>query len=157
ISGAREGLWTMQNEPGIAFRCGPLALHRIKLFLDPKNAGGDLIHASASTKDGFSLPQVVALSHKLGLNYQMAFRDKGAAVVVPSVIHWNVGHYAAIVGQEGNRYLIQDPTFQNDVWITRAAIETEASGYFVIPTGPLSAGWRAVEANEGGSIWGKGT
>ncbi len=157
ISGAREGLWTMQNEPGIAFRCGPLALHRIKLFLDPKNAGGDLIHTAASTKDGFSLPQVVALSKKLGLNYRMAFRDKGAAVVVPSVVHWKVGHYAAIVGQEGDRYLIQDPTFRNDAWITRAALEAEASGYFVIPTGPLSAGWRAVEANEGGIVWGKGT
>lgn len=156
ISGAREGLWTMRNEPGIAFRCGPLALHRIKLFLDPKNAGDDLIHASASTQDGFSLPQVVGLSQKLGLNYRMAFRDKGAAVVVPSVIHWKVGHYAAIVGQEGNRYLIQDPTFRNDAWITRAALEAEASGYFVIPTGSLSVGWRAVEANEGGIIWGKG-
>jgi RHS repeat-associated protein len=157
ISGAREGLWTMQNEPGIAFRCGPLALHRIKLFLDPKNAGGDLIHTAASTKDGFSLPQVVALSQKLGLNYQMAFRDKGADIVVPSVIHWKVGHYAAIVGQEGDRYLLQDPTFRNDAWITRAALEAEASGYFVIPPGPLSAGWRAVQATEGGIVWGKGT
>jgi RHS repeat-associated protein len=157
ISGAREGLWTMQNEPGIAFRCGPLALHRIKLFLDPKNAGGDLIHASASTQNGFSLPQVAGLSQKLGLNYRMAFRDKDAVVVVPSVIHWKVGHYAAIIRQEGGRYLIQDPTFQNDAWITRAALEAEASGYFVIPGGPLSVGWRAVEANEGGIVWGKGT
>lgn len=33
ITGAREGLWNMENHPEIAFRCGPLALHRIKLFL----------------------------------------------------------------------------------------------------------------------------
>ncbi len=36
ITGAREGLWNMENRPEIAFRCGPFALHRIKLSLDPK-------------------------------------------------------------------------------------------------------------------------
>jgi len=156
ISGAREGLWTMQNQPGIAFCCGPLALGRIKTFLDPKNAGEDIIRAAASTKNGFSLPQVVDLSQKLGLNYQMAFRDKGAAAVVPSVVHWKVGHYAAIVRQQGTRYLVQDPTFRNDVWITAEALQTEASGYFAIPPGALMSGWRAVETGEGDSIWGKG-
>jgi len=156
ISGAREGLWSMQNEPGLAFRCGPFALHQIKLSVDPQNPGSDLIFASISTQDGFSLPQVVGLSQKLGLNYQMAFREKGAAVVVPCVIHWKAGHYAAIVGQEGDRYLVQDPTFRNDAWVTKEALETEGSGYFVIPPGHLPPKWRAVEADEGGSVWGKG-
>src|SRR5262249_7768894 len=35
ISGAREGLWNMENRPEIAFRCGPAALHQIKSSLDP--------------------------------------------------------------------------------------------------------------------------
>ncbi len=30
MTGAREGLWNMENRPEIAFRCGPFALHRIK-------------------------------------------------------------------------------------------------------------------------------
>src|SRR5256884_3113664 len=33
ITGAREGLWNMENRPEIAFLCGPFALHRIKLSL----------------------------------------------------------------------------------------------------------------------------
>src|SRR6185312_7963656 len=74
IAGAREGLWNMENRPEIAFRCGPLALHRIKVSLDPTNPGTALIHACASTEKGFSLLQIEELSRELGLYYQMAFR-----------------------------------------------------------------------------------
>ena len=100
--------------------------------------------------------QVAELSQKLGLNFQMAFREKDAAFVVPSVVHLKVDHYAAIVRQEGDRYLLQDPTFGNDVWVTREALEAETSGYFLIPPGELAHGWRAVEAQEGETVWGKG-
>ena len=156
ITGAREGLSNMQDRPEIAFRCGPLALQGIKLFVDPQNPGSELIHAAASTQKGFSLPQVEELSQKLGLNFQMAFREKGAALVVPSVVHLKVNHYAAMIRQEGDRYLLQDPTFGNDVWVTREALETETSGYFLIPPGDLAYGWRAVGAQEGETVWGKG-
>lgn len=159
ISGARQGLSNMKERPEIAFRCGPLALHRIKLALDPKNPANAAtldIHASASTQKGFSLAQVAELSHKVGLNYQMAFRKKGAPFVVPSVVHWKVGHYAAMVRQEGDRYLLQDPTFQNDVWATAEALEAETSGYFLVPPGTLPTGWRSVESTEAGNVWGKG-
>ena len=81
INGAREALWTMQNRPEIAFRCGPLALHRIKLATDPEHAATAIIYESASTQKGLSLAQVVELSRKIGLNYQMAFREKGAATI----------------------------------------------------------------------------
>lgn len=156
ISGAREGLWNMQNRPEISFRCGPLALHRIKLSLDPQNAATAIIFDSASTTNGFSLPQVAELSKRVGLNYQMAFREKGGAFVVPSVVHWKVGHYAAMIRNDGDRYLLQDPTFGNEVWATKQALEAETSGYFLIPPGPLPKGWRIVEANEGVLVWGKG-
>src|SRR5262249_55154866 len=58
MAGARGGLATMKDRPEISFRCGPLALHQIKLSTDPANAGTEIIYASASTKKGFSLPQV---------------------------------------------------------------------------------------------------
>jgi len=123
ITGAREGLWNMQNRPGVSFRCGPLALRRIQLSVKPQSQVDPEIFNSASTQKGFSLAQVAELSAKIGLGYQMAFREPNAAFVVPSVVHWKVGHFAAMVRQEGDRYLLEDPTFGNTVWATRQALE----------------------------------
>ena len=217
INLAWEALWMMQNQPGISFRCGPLALKSI-LKLDRSlltstlrsNATEDgsaatnammEIFNSASTQKGFS--QVAELSKKVGLNYQMAFRlgsagDSPAPLgdppsgtgrtaakfmtnstsqrpaipsggspdgtggspvlpfIVPSVVHWKVGHYAAIVRQDGDRFLVEDLTFGNSVWATREALEAETSGYFLIPPGDLPRGWRSVDAKEGAAVWGKG-
>ena len=156
IAGAREGLWNMQNRPEISFRCGPLALQRIRLSLDGKASLPDEILHAASTQQGCSLPQVADLSEKVGLNYQMAFRESDGEFIVPSVVHWKVGHYAALLRKEGDRYLLEDPTFGNNGWATRQALEAETSGYFLVPPDQLSKGWRKVDALEGGHIWGKG-
>jgi RHS repeat-associated protein len=161
ITGAREGLWNMQNRPEISFKCGPYALQRILLSdqrlltSSPANAMVEIANA-ASTQKGLSLPQVAELSKKVGLNYQTAFRERSGAFVLPSVVHWKVGHYAAMVRQEGDRFLLEDPTFGNTVWATRRALEAETSGYFLIPPGELPGGWRSVDAEEGGVVWGKG-
>jgi RHS repeat-associated protein len=174
ITGAREGLWNMQHRPEISFKCGPYALQRILLSdqrlltSSPTNAVVEIFNFP-STKKGVSLPQVAELSKKIGLNYQMAFRASKAEsgkqkaeieergdFIVPSVVHWKVGHYAAMVRQEGDKYLLEDPTFGNTVWATREALEAETSGYFLIPTGDLPRGWRSVDAKEGASVWGKG-
>lgn len=175
----REALWLMQNRPETSFRCGPLALRSIlrsdeKLLTACGTNALTEISKAASTQKGFSLPQVAELSKKAGLNYQMAFRGPltrsstslapsdgerdgvRGDFIIPSVVHWKVGHYAAMVRQEGDRYLLEDPTFGNTVWATREALEAETSGYFLIPPGELPRGWRAVDANEGASVWGKG-
>ncbi len=148
----------MKERPEISFRCGPLALLRIVLAADPEKAGqvAPIVRTSASTQRGFSLRQVADLSQKIGLNYQMARRATGAAHIVPSVVHWKVGHYAALIREEGDRYLLQDPTFRNDVWATKTALDEETSGYFVVPAGKLPMGWNPVESAEGETIWGKG-
>jgi ABC-type bacteriocin/lantibiotic exporter with double-glycine peptidase domain len=132
IVGAREGLWNMQTRPAIAFRCGALALYRIKLIMNPKNPGTDLIHASESTQNGLSRNQVEELAHELGLKFQMAFRNTDADFLVPSVVHLKLDHFAAVVRWEGDHQLLQDPTFGNDVWVTREALESESRGYFLV-------------------------
>jgi YD repeat-containing protein len=156
IVGARAGLAEMRARPGVSFRCGPLALHRIMLAVHPEDPRTDLIAASASTQRGFSLHQVEELSQRLGLHYQTAFREHGAGLVVPSVVHFTVDHFAAVIRREGDRYLLQDPTFRNDAWVTRAALDAEASGYFLIPPGELPEGWRAVDSAEAENVWGRG-
>ncbi len=170
---AREALTMMKHQPEVSFRCGPLALLSI-VRSDPQiartcstNAAMDVFN-SASTQVGFSLTHVEELSRKMGLNYRVAFRpgtvaatgasesSPGAEFVVPAVVHWRAGHYAAIVRRDGDRFLLQDPTFGAELWATRAALEAEASGYFVIPAGDLPRGWRPVDAREGEAIRGKG-
>lgn len=172
IHQAREALWLMKNQPEISFRCGPLALQCILqshpgLLVDssPTNALAEIDNA-ASPSNGFSLTEVAELAKTIGLSFQMAFRGPPKSeignrkseieFIVPSVVHWKAGHYAAIVRREGDRYLLQDPTFGKEVWATGAALESEASGYFLIPAGELPHEWRTVDAREGGSIRGKG-
>ena len=156
VTAAREALWTMKNRPEIAFRCGPLALRSLRLALKLHGSGDKEIVNTASTQKGCSLPQVAELSRKIGLNYQMAHRDKGADFLTPSVVHWKVGHYAALVKRTGDLYQLQDPTFGNETWATADALEAETSGYFLVPPGPLPKGWRAVNELEGATVWGKG-
>ena len=153
---AREALWTMRNRPEIAFRCGPLALRSIELALHRGGSSDAQILKSASTQKGCSLNQVAELSRKVGLDYQMAFREKGGDFIVPSVVHWKVGHYAAIVRKEGNLYQLQDPTFGSETWATSQALEAETTGYFLVPPAPLPAHWRGVGEQEGATVWGKG-
>ena len=114
----------MQTHPEISFRCGPLALHQIKLLVDPKNPGNRLDSRLQIDPAGFLTVAgggVIRISS--GLNFQMAFREQDAAFMVPSVAHLKLDHYAAVIRQEGDRYLLQDPTFGNNVWVTTAALK----------------------------------
>jgi RHS repeat-associated protein len=157
IQGARDGLWSMEHRPGTSFRCGPLALDRICAATDRPKAGNQLIQDAQSTTNGFSAREVAELSRKLGMNYQVAFREPGAQIILPSVVHWKVGHYAALISRDGALLRAEDATFRNKVWLSDSTLDDEASGYFLIGSGPLPAGWRAVSDDEADHVWGKGT
>jgi len=87
----------------------------------------------------------------------MAFRDKkSASIITPEVMHFNLGHFAALVRHEEDKYLLEDPTFTRDVWVTKEKLDGETSGYFLVPAGELSDGWRAVDSTEARSVCGKG-
>jgi RHS repeat-associated protein len=157
MSGAKQALWLMKHRPEVAFRCGPLALKTISKVLPATEEDVTaLVQQSASTYRGYSLAQLEKLSQDLGLHFQMANRTPGAEVIVPSVVHWKVDHYAAITAREGDRYLVVDPTFRSSMWISREALDEEASGYFAISGGALPRGWRSVGGIEAGTVWGKG-
>src|SRR5690606_8730388 len=110
-----------------------------------------------SPPEGFSLAEVRAQSEALGLSLQMAFRAPGAELLVPSVVHFRVDHFGALMERlEDGRFLLVDPTFGNDTILSELALDSEASGYFLVPQGPLPPGWRAVDAEEAGGVYGKG-
>ena len=156
VAGARDGFGLMQNRPEDAFRCGPAALDRIlareqhKVGFEPK------LMTSRSTRQGICLTDVEKLSKDVGLKLQIAKRQPGAAILSPAVVHWKLGHYAALFA-EGGAYRLEDPTFGTNTFATAQTIDDEASGYFLVPAGPLPAGWTAVADEEGRTVWGKGS
>jgi RHS repeat-associated protein len=156
IDDAKSALWQMQNLPEQTFKCGPYSLYRVRATLGLPEAAHRLIHEETSTTNGTSLYQNWELANRMGMQYQMAKREPGAAIPLPAMIHWKLGHCSALAQMAHGRYLIQDPTFQ-DTWISAAVLDEEASGYFLIPAGRLPAGWSPVSAAEGKTVWGRST
>jgi RHS repeat-associated protein len=159
ITDSHTGLYDMVYHPEESFRCGPLALMSILKYgnAQPSPLAVRALQQSPSTDHGLSLNAVEQIAARAGMNYQAAFRSPGAAILVPAVAHWKVGHYAAIVGQGKNGdYIVEDTTFGEDIRVSPATLDEEASGYFLVPSGPLPTGWRRVSTAEGEKIWGRG-
>jgi RHS repeat-associated protein len=159
VSESSRGLTEMQTRPEVSFKCGPSALARIlaaQASAAPPQSRR-VLEAAQSTPDGLTLSAVQALSVDAGMHYQMAFRSKGAPVILPAVVHWKVGHYAALLGKDGaDHYWVGDPTFGEDIRLRPSTLNEEASGYFLVPPGALPSGWRSVDAAEGSAVWGRG-
>jgi YD repeat-containing protein len=107
---------------------------------------------------GVSLAEVARLAEEAHVPYRPVFRQPGQPVPIPSLVHWKVGHFAAIVGERGGRYQVKDAVFRRqDLWVTPAALDAEASGYFLAPASEKSdARWREVGTEEAGNVWGMG-
>lgn len=158
LAGAREGLWEMRHHPETSFKCGPYALESILSSQDPTHPFHALLSAAASTAQGMSLAQVARLAGEAQLAAKMVKRGDAITIPVPSVVHWKLGHYGALLKTENGRYLLQDPTFGTSQWISQSVIDEESSGYFllVVNDGKIPAGWREASDGEAGAVWGKG-
>jgi YD repeat-containing protein len=158
MDNAQEGYWSMLNKSGIAYRCGPYALTNLasELLAGSEAACAEFLKDIVSPDTGFSLAQVQAMSEELNLDLQMAKRSVGAKVIVPSVVHWKVGHYGALTREMNGKYLLKDPTFGNETWMSAQAIDRESSGYFLIPSGELPSGWDTATESEAMTVFGKG-
>ncbi len=162
IACAREALQSMKQMPQRSFRCGPLALNKLCRSYpfgkqDLARKAAVLIDQCLSTNKGTSLEIVFRLSQRCHMGYQMAFRSPGSPVMTASVLHWKVGHFAAVLKKEGNRYLIEDSTcIYTPMYVSPECLDEEASGYCLIPSGPLPPGWRKVPASEARGVWGGG-
>lgn len=160
VAASKEGLYTMRTSPEYSFWCGPAALRRIgKRSGSWRQEDDDILRACPSTFRGTSLLRNRTLSREVGLNYQMAYREPGSRIITPAVVHWKAGHFAAVFESEAGIYSVEDDTagFQRDeVKMTKGTMDEEASGYFLIPPGPLPSGWRSVSEEEGKAVWGRG-
>jgi RHS repeat-associated protein len=146
LAGAKQGLATFRNDPGMAYLCGPKALVNVLREQNAPFAQIKVADDARSGLHGFSLTQLSELATKAGVSHQLIFRQPGQAVPVPSVINLKLHHYAAIIGQDGDRYVVRDPTFASaDRLMTLAAIDAESSGYFLVPAGAKKVDMPAAE------------
>jgi RHS repeat-associated protein len=153
----RNAMVTMKKNPGISYRCGTLALAQVARVLSPAFAQdiGNLVRMH-SPQTGFSMSSLVKIADQYNLGLVAMQRVSGDTLVVPSVIHWRQNHYAAIMQQLGDHFLVIDPTFGQPKWLSREVINSEASGAFLIPAGKKLPGWRPLSPAETDSIYGKG-
>jgi RHS repeat-associated protein len=158
VKQAREGLFCQKHRPGIAFKCGPFAVNNLLNIGKANPSRHPLVEKMRSSSRGTNLAQVKSLADKVGLKYQVAKRSPDAAIIVPAVMHWKLGHFASITAESNGRYHVQDGTFgdKGNMWLTAKAIAAETDGYCLVPAGQLPAGWKVVNQAESGQIWGKG-
>jgi len=158
IQAAAEDLAQLDKDPRHLFNCGPIALQALLLakgvpaqqvtFLQWQNVG----------PTGTSLAELGRMAAKPSFATRLIQRKPGQQVPVPSVVHWKVGHYSAIVEERNGRFRITDPMARSgEQWVTRDALDAEASGYFLVPA-DLAADrhWRTVPSSEAARIRGKG-
>ena len=165
IQGAHEGQWTFRRKPGEAFLCGPNALKTMLMTLKAAPDQVKVAQDARSGPHGFSLEQLAGLADKAKLDYRLIHREPGQPIPVPSIIHWNINHYAALVARQGALYVVADPTFgaSGASVLTTKAINAESSGYFLVPASVVAAnsanGWHnlAADAAEAKTIYGMGT
>jgi len=154
---ARAAMASMVLRPEGAFKCGPYALQTIlRHSTEQTPAQAELIAQADSTPQGFSLYEVHALARDLGMNLRMAFRQPGAELPIPAVAHWRSDHFAAVLEEDDHGWVVGDPTFQRRIHFSNAALDEEASGYFLIRSGELPEGWRAVDQEEAEEVFGRG-
>jgi len=158
VAGAEEGLWMMRNNPGITYLCGPKALYSMLKWQQPDAEGLQVLDAYRSGVNGVNLIELGQLAEQANMQYRTVYRAAGQSIPVPSVIHWRVNHYAAIVEKQGELYHIQDPTFGQDLWFTADAINAQASGYFLVPESDIRLGgdWQAAPIAQAENVYGQG-
>ena len=158
IAHSRDALSNMKTRPDVSFKCGPYALDGILAQRNPADPARAMLREVASTTDGTSLAFLVDVAARSQLSMQAVRRSGAREIPVPAVVHWKLGHYGALLRQEGDRYLLQDPTFGSTQWIRQEVIAEESSGYFLLAgqNAKLPDGWKAVLPAEAAGVWGKG-
>ncbi len=156
VDGARKSLWTMRNDPGVEYLCGPIALRNLVRATDASNKDLRFLDFYRSGPRGVSLAELARLADQAKIPYQIVYRETSQHFPIPAVIHWRLNHYAAIVAEKDGRVQIRDPMLGSDLWVTPDALMAESSGYFLIPSRDIPVGFRVVSATEAEQIRGMG-
>jgi RHS repeat-associated protein len=154
---AAQGLDSMKTMPEHSFKCGPYALANIRTALGLEPAMHTCIAEKASTPQGISLAELVDMATEMKMDWVAATRGEGAELPVPALVHWKLGHYAAVIERmDDGRLLVRDPTFMHDFLITPEVFARESSSHFLIPRSALGKGWEELDEKRAADVYGKG-
>ncbi|HEY5706535.1 MAG TPA: hypothetical protein VIS96_13265 [Terrimicrobiaceae bacterium] len=157
VSTSWDALRAMEARPDDSFKCGPYALAEVRKTLRMPDPLAPAIREIKSPYRGFALTEVAQLASSLAMPNQMAkWNAASGEIPVPSVVHWKLDHYAAIVDEQGGMYRVKDMTFGFDSFVSAEAIRAEASGYFLLLGAAFPQGLQVVSADEGYRVFGRG-
>lgn len=156
ITRAKQAVWLLKHKGAQNVMCGPVALYCI---LKSQNQPFLPIRLDTITDDyiatGISLSQIQKYSDQYGMRLMMARKTPGASIPTPAIMHLATGHYSTLLTEADGKYLLIDRPMQFQGWVSPEALEAQASGCFLIPSGPLPQGWQPVSENEGNRIFGR--
>lgn len=103
----------------------------------------------ASGTSGASHPVTALLlrARRDGYPLQAVRRRSGASIPVPALLHLRVGHVVAVVAAKGGYYLVRDPVFSSERWMSHDALDEQISGDALMPATARLAGWSPVSAS----------
>lgn len=96
---------------GHLFICGPLALRSLMLALGASPKSVNFLQWYRAGPTGTNLAEVSDLADRAKFPHRLIYREPGQKVPLPAIVHWKVGHFAAIVGKGNGRYHVEDPVF----------------------------------------------
>jgi YD repeat-containing protein len=157
LDGARDALWRMQRDPASANQCGPAA---VKNLLADQGISWDQSNFPRGTKTasaGASLLDLSVMAARAGLAARVIVRPRGTPVPIPSVVHWRTGHFSTILARKGNRYELSNrDTDGGHLWVVEGALDSEASGFFLVPASVKGVAWQDVDPAKAAEIRGAG-
>ncbi|HEY5911514.1 MAG TPA: RHS repeat-associated core domain-containing protein [Verrucomicrobiae bacterium] len=149
-------LHAMRSQPGTANACGLLALNRLGANLQLNKLLKRQLLRTPAPLTGFSVAELLELGRTNGIPLEAVRRPAQAELVVPSIIHWKLNHYAVVMDKSAERTLVLDPSFNGELWMDVETIEAEASGVFIVPAGKAPSSWPRLTPTECAAIFGKG-
>lgn len=157
VSTALQERVLREEHPEEAYRCGPMSLALVRQYLQLPEAP-EILRARPA-RQGFSLAQLEELAVRHGMKMRAIHAGASAPVPFPAVIHWKYDHYSAVLerrlenGRESFR--VQNPLLEQDIWMSREAIEEETSGFFLILDDRPGDAYRTATEDEKRNVWGR--
>ena len=149
----RRARWILSTVERYPDRVTSSGVRALDVLLDEQRVGASddqraPLAAYRPTAAGMSMATLLGLAREAGLSLQPVVARHRQAPVVPSIAHWTLGHYSAVVAERDGQYLVKDGALGGERWVPRAVLDEDTSGFVLIPAGDVPAGWRAATETE---------